>query len=142
MSGPSNNLTWAELACRDGTPYPIEFIDEGRAVILAALFEAVRTLLGDQPLAVVSAYRTPAWNRRIGGAPRSQHVEGRALDLHPPAGMTVEAMYRAIYDARETLPGLGGFGRYRTFCHVDTRPRIAHRLVVWNGRGQQKDDRA
>ena len=34
------------------------------------------------PLRVTSGYRSPALNRRVGGAPTSQHLRGQAADLH------------------------------------------------------------
>jgi len=141
VSGPSAHLSWAELECKDGTPYPQAFIDDGRVEIVAALFEAIRSLV-DGPLTVLSAYRTPAHNRRIGGAPNSQHVEGRALDLRPPAGMAVADFYATIVAA--PLPDLGGIGLYLTgrFVHVDVRARGPRGLLVrWNGGTQRKDDR-
>jgi uncharacterized protein YcbK (DUF882 family) len=132
MSGPSKHLSWAELACKDGTPYPQAW-RATRAVELAALFEAIRAECDDRPIAVTSAYRTPAYNRRIGGARLSQHVEGRALDLKPPKGMGIAEFYRRIRALADRLDTLKGLGRYRTFVHVDTRP--ASRLAVWSGTG-------
>ena len=78
MNGPSEHLAWSELACKDGTPYPAQW-RETRAVALSAVFEALRAAVG-QPLSILSAYRTQAHNRVVGGARASQHVEGRALD--------------------------------------------------------------
>jgi uncharacterized protein YcbK (DUF882 family) len=142
MTEPSTHLTWAELACADGTPYP-EALRSTRGLEVAALFEAIRALCGHQPIVVTSAYRTPAHNRKIGGAPDSQHMQGRALDLKPPAGMTVAEFYRRIWDARDALPKLGAVGRYRAFVHVDTRPRApGQRVAHWNGGAQRKDDRS
>ena len=136
MTGPSEHLTWAELACKDGTGYPLEWRTT-RAPDLARLFEAIRAICGDQPIQILSAYRTPAHNRKIGGAPLSQHVEGRALDLRPPEGWTVAR----FYDVVRTLHRTGGIGRYQVagFVHVDVRP--VDRLVAWNGGAQRKDDR-
>jgi uncharacterized protein YcbK (DUF882 family) len=144
MNGPSTHLTWAELACKDAarTPYPDRFLTDGRLSELAALFEEVRALLGGRPLVVISAYRTPAHNRKVGGAPNSQHLQGRALDLRPPLGMTPDQMVGTMKDAHKAglIPSLGGLGVYRTFVHIDTRK--AGRLVAWNGGAQLKDDRA
>lgn len=135
MSGPSKHLGWAELSCRDAakTPYPVEWRST-RAVALARVFEDLRAACGNVPLTVLSAYRTPAHNRAIGGARNSQHVEGRALDLKPPAGWTV-ARFAALIRGEADAWGLGGVGVYRTFVHVDIRPRVADRLVVWSGSG-------
>lgn len=49
---------------------------------LANLLEDVRELLGDKPIIVHSGYRCPELNRRIGGAPTSQHQKGEAADFH------------------------------------------------------------
>jgi uncharacterized protein YcbK (DUF882 family) len=147
MDGPSTHLSWTELACHDAarTPYPLAFIQQGRATELALLFEEIRALLGGQPLVILSGYRTPAHNRsrKVGGAPNSQHVEGRALDIRPPDGMTADQMAGKLKDAwnYNQLPALGAVGVYRTFVHIDTR-RTGGRLVAWWGGAQLKDDRA
>lgn len=131
MEGPSIHLSWKELACKDGTPYPREFILDGRATRLANAFEDIRALY-DKPIMVLSAYRTPAHNKKIGGARNSQHVLGRALDLAPPKGVSVDKFYRDI-KARATEFGIRGIGKYRTFVHVDIRPTT--QLIVWRGAG-------
>ncbi|MDR7420008.1 MAG: D-Ala-D-Ala carboxypeptidase family metallohydrolase, partial [Armatimonadota bacterium] len=89
--GPSPHLTWAELACHDGTAYPARW-RETRAAALAEAFEAVRELAGGLPLFVTSGYRTAAWNQRIGGAAKSQHVQGRAVDVVPAKGCSIEEL--------------------------------------------------
>lgn len=136
----SDHLSLAELACKDGTPYPSEWV-ESRALPLAAVFEAIRVACGGKPITVTSAYRTPAHNARIGGERQSQHLEGRALDLKPPAHLTISEFYQRIRRLVDTRPDLniGGLGRYPGFVHVDIRPTAS--LVVWLGHGL-KDDRA
>jgi uncharacterized protein YcbK (DUF882 family) len=131
--GPSPHLTWAELACHDDarTPYPLVW-RETRAVDLASAFEEVRALL-NQPLLVVSAYRTPAWNRHVGGARKSQHVEGRALDLVPTRGLSLADLYDAIHAVARSTSRIRGIGRYPTFIHFDVRP--SSRLIVWTAPG-------
>jgi len=137
MTGPSPHLTWDELACHDAqkTPYPMEW-RATRAVDLAALFERIRTACGDVPLRVLSGYRTPQHNRRIAGAPDSQHLHGRALDVAVPPELTFAQFYERI----RTLHRTGGIGRYEHagFVHVDVRPG---RLVAWNGGSQLKEAR-
>jgi hypothetical protein len=132
--GPSVNLSWKELACKDGTPYPSEFIRDRRVYTLAAVFEAIRRLCGDKPITITSAFRTIEWNRKIGGAYHSQHVQGRALDLIPPRGFTVQGFYDLIRANHREL-GVTGIGKYRTFVHVDIRSTPSGRLVVWRGNG-------
>jgi uncharacterized protein YcbK (DUF882 family) len=125
MTGPSKNLSWAELACKDGTPYPEQWRTT-RARDLAAAFEAVRDAVG-LPLVVLSGYRTSAHNRSIGGARASQHVEGRALDLLPPRGWTVTQLAAVVAG----VPAVRGIGVYPTFVHLDVRP--SERRAVWRG---------
>lgn len=129
MNGPSPHLSYDELACNDAvrTPYPEAWrTDPTRLPKLSAAFEALRARVG-QPLSVLSAYRTPAHNRAIGGAINSQHKEGRALDLRPPAGWSVE---RLANEARQ-IPDIRGIGVYPTFLHIDVRPQT--RLARWMG---------
>jgi uncharacterized protein YcbK (DUF882 family) len=105
-------------------------------VELARLFEIIRSRCGHVPIVVNSAFRTPEYNRKIGGARNSQHVQGRALDLRPPAGWTTDRFYRLIRALADELfvhgeDLIGGIGQYPNFVHVDTRP--TKRLAVWSG---------
>ena len=122
-------MSWSELACKDRlkTPYPLDWRDT-RAVVLAGAFEALRARIGGVPLVVLSAYRTPAHNRAVGGVPESQHVQGRALDLRPPKGWTPIELAAVAQD----IPAIRGLGIYDTFLHLDVRE--AEHLVVWNDR--------
>lgn len=130
MQGPSAHLSWQELACHDEahTPYPVEWRDT-RAVPLALEFEALRVLCGHRPLLITSAYRTPAWNRAIGGAPKSQHVEGYALDLVPTKPTSVEELGRlAIMRAKTPGSRIRYIKIYPGWVHIDIRPTA--RLTV------------
>lgn len=129
--GPSKNLTWKELACKDGTPYPTKWINT-RALEVSDSFEIIRAAFGNKPIRILSAYRSPAHNKKIGGARHSQHMNGRALDLMPPEGVNVLEFFNVIKKfAKETK--IRGIGLYGTFVHIDTRP--SDNLVVWNGKG-------
>lgn len=144
----SEHLTWDELHCWDRTVRPWRLIAvypldwrASRAVLLAREFEAVRAGVArrmgrEVPLVVTSAYRTAAHNRRIGGSPKSQHLEGRALDLTVPAAVrtpeTLRVLYTAALERAHGVLAIRGLGRYDTFVHVDTRPSAA--LVWWDER--------
>lgn len=128
-AGPSEHLSWAEMACHDGTPYPAEWRAD-RAVELAKAFERIRELCGF-PLIVNSAYRTAVYNDRIGGAAKSQHVEGRALDLHPASGgLKALQKLRGVAEVVRREGLIRGIGIYDGFVHVDTRPG---KSATWSG---------
>ena len=79
--------------------------------------QALRDRLG-KPLIVRSAYRSPAHNRAVDGAPRSKHMDGTAFDIamtnHDPVAF--EAAAREV--------GFLGFGFYPRsgFMHIDLGP--------------------
>ena len=139
MTGPSRNLAWSELACKDAgkTPYPAEWRDT-RALDLARAFEAVREEYG-HPLIVLSGYRTEAHNRKVGGARFSQHVQGRAVDIRPATGgiRYLRVLAKAALRVIETQPGvIGGFAEYPSFIHIDVRPG---KLARWSGQRVDAD---
>ena len=79
--------------------------------------EAVSQAVGYQ-LQITSGYRSPDYNTEVGGAKKSQHMEGNAVDV-VQSGLTVEqrqAFIKAAVDA-----GFTAIGVYNTFTHVDIR---------------------
>lgn len=147
MNGPSRHLSWSELANWNrfgrkwGRYAPGELVaaypPENRQVTvlaLAATFEDIRVAAGNLPLIVNSAYRTPEYNRAVGGAKKSQHVQGRALDIRH-GKLSADELYTLIRQMlrAERLPLLGGVGAYRDFVHIDVRPRESGRVAFWSG---------
>jgi uncharacterized protein YcbK (DUF882 family) len=126
-----NHTTLAELACKDGTAYPYP----DRLGQLIAMFEMVRGLY-NLPITILSAYRTPEWNRKIGGARNSQHVQGRALDLRAPNSIGLERFFSDIHSHVDEF-GIRGLGLYPTFVHIDCRP--SDKLIAWYGNGMKDD---
>ena len=57
-----------------------EWIVENLKAIAEAVFQPLRNAFG-VPIYVSSGYRSLELNKAIGGSARSQHVQGRALDL-------------------------------------------------------------
>ena len=139
LLGPSEHLSWSELACHDNarTPYPVEWRAD-RAVSVADNFEKVRQLLGGVAIVILSGYRTEAYNMTLeGAASKSQHVQGRALDIWHP-NHEPKAIYLALRLAQKDgrLPLLGGLGLYRSFVHMDVRPKSPPgHLATWAGAG-------
>lgn len=136
------HLTWDEVHCWDRTVtpqrliavYPVDWRGV-RIQTLAREFEAIRAGLSqrvgrDAPLIVNSAYRTPAYNRRIGGSPKSQHVWGRALDLRPKNQFDLADLYDVALNRARSIGAIRGLGRYPTFIHIDIRPTVD--LALWD----------
>ena len=103
--------------------------------LLAENLQILRDTL-EIPIRVISGYRSPAYNTKIGGAKRSQHMLAKAADIKI-AGMTpaeVKAAIEKLIKSGDMHPG--GVGLYTTFTHYDVRGRNAR----WQGKGV-KDDR-
>lgn len=69
-----------------------------------------------RPITLNSAYRTPEYNARVGGAKQSMHTQRKAADVQWGVSSVqgrVDMIQRAI-DA-----GLIGIGCYNSFMHVD-----------------------
>lgn len=79
---------------------------------LVALLERLRSIVA-APLIVVSGYRCPTHNGRVGGASNSYHLRGMAADLRVGYATVGQAL-----DAGAT--GVGTKGPYAV--HVDVRP--------------------
>lgn len=77
-------MTHSATAARKGIANvaPPEIVD---ALILTAdRMEKVRALLGDNPITVLSGYRSPAVNKAVGGSNTSAHMTGHAVDFICP----------------------------------------------------------
>lgn len=73
-------------------------------------------------LTITSAYRSPAYNERVGGSKNSMHVQGKAVDI-VQTGYTIAERQRFIIAAHDL--GLHGIGIYNTFTHLDIGPKRA-----------------
>lgn len=62
----------------ENTPRPVHL---QHMRIAAAGMEQVRTLLGDEPIEITSAYRNPEVNALVGGVPNSAHTDGYGVDF-------------------------------------------------------------
>jgi len=71
-------------------------------------------------LQINSGYRSPEYNARRGGATRSKHMDGTALDV-TWNGYNEETRRNFIQIAQEE--GFLGIGIYNSFTHVDLGPR-------------------
>lgn len=136
MSIPiTQHFTVDEFCCHDGTPYPVDWISE-RLLPLCTALEFLRGDLGGRAITILSGYRSPAHNAAVGGAQRSQHMEGRAADItvDSTAPSDVHAALLRLFEAGEIE--IGGLGLYPSWVHVDVRPRpVNGHLARWTGTG-------
>ena len=80
----------------DNTPRDQE--KENMRLIAEKIFEPLRSYVGG-PIKINSFYRGPELNKAIGGSTKSQHCEGRAIDIDDTYGYKTNAeMYNWIKD--------------------------------------------
>jgi hypothetical protein len=105
-----------EAACKDGTFVPGRLLPNAQKH--AFNLERLRHRLGDKPVRIISWYRTPSYNKQVGGASLSQHVNALATD-HPVDW--VRKFPRFDHHANIVFRR-GGFGTYPAGNrHVDSR---------------------
>ena len=108
----------SEFDCNDGSEMPKEVLLNIQK--LANQLQALRDSLGVS-ITVNSAYRSPSYNKKIGGVSNSQHVLGKAADI-TAKGYTPAQVYARIEQLIKSGDMLqGGLGSYSSFTHYDTR---------------------
>lgn len=121
------HFTLREFRCHDGTEAPSRLWPSLRK--LAENLEVLRAAVGGRRIHVNSGYRTPTYNKRVGGARLSTHLYGRAADI-AVEGMTAAEVADKIEELiRAGKMHNGGLGRYATFTHYDVRLKPAR----WRG---------
>jgi len=113
-----------EFSCHDKNKTPAPYIDDKLVEVLTE----VREFFG-VPVTITSSYRTPEYNKAIGGKEHSHHLytgNGAAADIQVKGTRPEE-----VKDFLEaTHPDTLGIGSYDTFTHVDVRE---HQKARWNG---------
>jgi len=69
-----------------------------------------------RPITLNSAYRTPEYNRSVGGAKNSMHVQRKAIDVQWGTS-SVQGRVNIIQKAIDA--GFTGIGCYNSFIHMD-----------------------
>ena len=144
----SPHFTLGQFLCKQESTFPKYLaLQEPLLVLLEGLIEAVRGAgYPVQTFGIISAYRTPYYNKKIGNVANSRHVYGDAMDFFVDADgdgrmddlnadgqhnrADVDILYRIVEQFMQ-LPQnaslIGGLGRYYAtshhggFVHVDTR---------------------
>lgn len=117
----SPHITLGEFQCKDGSSkvlYSTELMDK---------LEQLRAYVGGT-ISINSGYRTPAYNKSIGGASSSMHTKGYAADICVKKGGT-RISGKLICCLCQTL-GFKGIALIKGsgyFVHVDMRPSGTYR---------------
>ena len=105
------NFKVREFACKDGNDKVLIDLE------LLSLLQLVRDIMGE-PFYINSGYRTEKHNRKVGGAPNSFHLYGRAFDVGCSDLRRFAWLCNRI--------GVRGILHYSTFTHIDSRDTIYH----------------
>ena len=105
----SDNFKVKEFACKDGSN--IVVVD---TYFVKNVLQKIRDYFKSH-VVITSAFRTKSHNEKVGGAPNSWHLKGRAFDIIV-RGVEPE---KVAYKAQE----LGAYGIliYNNFVHIDNR---------------------
>lgn len=118
----ADHFTLGEFQCHNGA----DTVKYDKQIVTA--LEAARLYFG-VPITVSSAYRTPNYNAKVGGAPGSYHTKGRAADHYCKLSFSLLAKFYEVY-------GLKGIGCYYDdhFVHIDSRAV----KFYWNNQSSTK----
>jgi zinc D-Ala-D-Ala carboxypeptidase len=92
-------LTHSQTASRLGLDNTPDAVITQHLVRLAQGLEQVRALVRC-PIVISSGYRSPLVNKAVGGAAKSQHVDGHAADITAPTFGSPRKLMAAIVAAR------------------------------------------
>jgi len=81
-------------------------------------FDSLRSRY-NKPLLILSCFRSPYHNAKVGGAVQSRHLVGDACDI------SIVNEDRLLLERIALELGFTGLGYYRTFLHIDLRPKKA-----------------
>lgn len=102
---------------------PSEEVIENLSNLACEILQPLRRMLG-VPIYVTSGYRCKTLNDRVGGAKKSQHLVGQAVDIKCKSQADTERLWQLIREnvSRETLPigqAINEFGL--KWIHVSTK---------------------
>lgn len=117
----------AEFRCKDGSEHAID-------PRLIAMLDDIRDQFG--PVQIVSGYRSPAWNKKVGGASQSYHMRGMAADIRvvdlreseiPSPAKCINPYFHPseLFRYADIRWPDCGLGLYSGWVHIDCRSKRA-----------------
>ena len=131
------NFTYEEMTLlrSDGTRADPEPYILPNILPTAIIAQTIRSIL-KAPVITISGYRPADYNRGVGGAPHSEHVSFRALDLSFPDLERLWEVTTKVVEAFRSDPGWNvGLIYYDWGVHIDTD------AAGWKGRNRTIDNR-
>lgn len=114
----TRNFKLSEFQCKDGSDTPAVFFSHIN--LLAHQLQMLRDHL-NEPIHILSGYRSIPHNTKVGGSPHSMHLIGKASDIwcknHEP--IVIIQIIEDLIDSG--FMKQGGLGIYKTFVHYDIR---------------------
>lgn len=131
MSGQiTKNFHIREMKCKDGTEVPVKYLPNAIKVLFN-LQELRDDLNKNRPkkappnlpitLSINSGYRTPSYNKKVGGKPKSQHLLAKAADITCKWETPKQIAARIERLIKAEVMTEGGIGVYIGFTHWDCR---------------------
>lgn len=117
----AKNFKVKEFKCKDGSDKIL--IDH----YLVYFLQLIRNHF-NKAVNINSGYRTDSYNKKVGGATHSQHLQGAAADIHINGVTPLQIAQFAEFI------NMKGIGLYTTFTHVDTRSNKS----FWQSSNQYK----
>jgi uncharacterized protein YcbK (DUF882 family) len=115
----TTNFSPFEFRSKDGTDVPPELM--GNLHELAKNLQVIRDHIGE-PLQILSGYRSPAHNKKVGGKKASYHLKAMAADLTCKS-LTPKKLHALILTLiKNGRVKNGGLGLYPGFVHYDIGP--------------------
>ena len=111
----SEHLSLKEFDCHCNNPFCRHTLVNYR---VGVIFESLRELCGNKPIRVNSAFRCSEHNFSVGGVHLSKHLLGEALDLAPPADVSLDDFKLLAKQAGFTFVYIN---KDKNFMHVDIR---------------------
>ncbi len=81
------------------------------------VLDSLRESIG-LPIRLTSTYRSPVYNKAVGGSSGSFHMKGSAIDFQVD-GMSPLQVFSRLNKMRHAGCFTGGLGLYSTFVHID-----------------------
>ncbi len=107
--------------------------------ISSELIQKIQTLrsTAGAPLRINSGYRGWIKNKLVGGAKRSKHLTGMAVDIRVPKGMDPYTLARMGHKV-----GIRRIGVANTFVHFDVADGEAYWVYTWRKHGTRTANEA